>query len=148
MGNPKIEVKIDSGKKLITNVSNKFGYRVKIDSNNSDINWTDSKENKFEYNLHIGGKDGKDGRDGKSAYEIAVENGFIGTEQEWLDSNKGVFELDSIYEFPNIGKSGVVYIDRSEDSIYRWDDKGKKYYCVGRDYKQIKCIDGGSALNE
>ena len=24
------------------------------------------------------------GQDGKSAYEIAVENGFEGTEQEWL----------------------------------------------------------------
>ncbi len=26
------------------------------------------------------------GADGKSAYEIAVENGFVGTETEWLDS--------------------------------------------------------------
>lgn len=26
---------------------------------------------------------------GKSAYEIAVDNGFVGTEQEWLDSLKG-----------------------------------------------------------
>lgn len=26
---------------------------------------------------------------GKSAYEIAVKNGFEGTEQEWLDSLKG-----------------------------------------------------------
>lgn len=26
---------------------------------------------------------------GKSAYQIAVKNGFIGTEQEWLDSLKG-----------------------------------------------------------
>lgn len=29
------------------------------------------------------------GADGKSAYEIAVENGYIGTEQEWLESLKG-----------------------------------------------------------
>ena len=29
------------------------------------------------------------GEDGKSAYEVAKENGFIGTEQEWLDSLKG-----------------------------------------------------------
>ena len=29
------------------------------------------------------------GQDGKSAYEIAVENGFEGTEQEWLESLKG-----------------------------------------------------------
>ena len=29
------------------------------------------------------------GADGKSAYEIAIDNGFEGTEQEWLDSLKG-----------------------------------------------------------
>lgn len=27
-----------------------------------------------------------DGKDGKSAYELAVENGFVGKEQEWLES--------------------------------------------------------------
>lgn len=32
------------------------------------------------------GKDGADGKDGKSAYELAVENGFVGKEQEWLES--------------------------------------------------------------
>jgi len=31
------------------------------------------------------GTNGVAGADGLSAYEIAVENGFIGTEQEWLD---------------------------------------------------------------
>ena len=29
------------------------------------------------------------GSDGKSAFEIAVENGFVGTEAEWLESLKG-----------------------------------------------------------
>lgn len=40
----------------------------------------------------VNGKDGTngaDGTDGKSAYDIAVENGFIGTEQQWLDSLRG-----------------------------------------------------------
>jgi hypothetical protein len=32
---------------------------------------------------------GKDGVDGRSAYEIAVANGFTGTEAEWLTSLKG-----------------------------------------------------------
>ena len=32
---------------------------------------------------------GPEGSDGKSAYEVAVENGFSGTEQEWLDSLVG-----------------------------------------------------------
>lgn len=35
------------------------------------------------------GKDGADGINGKSAFEIAVENGFVGTETEWLESLKG-----------------------------------------------------------
>lgn len=34
------------------------------------------------------GKEGLPGADGKSAYDIAVEHGFEGTEQEWLDSMK------------------------------------------------------------
>ena len=33
--------------------------------------------------------DGKDGVNGKSAYEIAVDNGYPGTEQAWLASLKG-----------------------------------------------------------
>jgi hypothetical protein len=35
------------------------------------------------------GAPGADGEDGASAYEIAVANGFPGTEQEWLDSLNG-----------------------------------------------------------
>lgn len=32
---------------------------------------------------------GGTGKDGKSAYGIAVDNGFVGTEAEWLESLKG-----------------------------------------------------------
>ncbi len=35
------------------------------------------------------GAPGKDGADGRSAYQIAVEEGFQGTEEEWLASLKG-----------------------------------------------------------
>jgi len=35
------------------------------------------------------GVDGKDGADGKSAYQIAVEAGYTGTETEWLATLKG-----------------------------------------------------------
>lgn len=34
---------------------------------------------------------------GKSAYEIAIDNGFIGTEAEWLESLKAADELGSIH---------------------------------------------------
>ncbi len=36
-----------------------------------------------------GGGSGSSGSDGKSAYEVAVENGFSGTESQWLASLKG-----------------------------------------------------------
>lgn len=32
---------------------------------------------------------GKDGSDGKSAYQVALDNGFVGSEQDWLASLKG-----------------------------------------------------------
>lgn len=35
------------------------------------------------------GMPGKDGKDGLSAYEVAVVNGFSGTEKEWLESLRG-----------------------------------------------------------
>lgn len=34
-------------------------------------------------------EDGDAGEPGASAYDIAVQNGFVGTEQEWLDSLSG-----------------------------------------------------------
>ena len=36
------------------------------------------------------------GKDGRSAYEIAVEHGFVGTETEWLESLKGVDGKDGV----------------------------------------------------
>lgn len=39
------------------------------------------------------------GSDGKSAYEIAVENGFSGTQEEWLESLKGSdLNIEDIYQ--------------------------------------------------
>ena len=32
------------------------------------------------------GSDGVDGVNGKSAYQVAVDNGFVGTHEQWLDS--------------------------------------------------------------
>jgi hypothetical protein len=42
------------------------------------------------------GQDGVNGSDGKSAYEIAVANGFTGTESEWLESLKGSDGRDGV----------------------------------------------------
>ena len=45
-----------------------------------------------EYNNGGGGS----GTAGKSAYEIAVDNGFVGTETEWLESLKGADGADGV----------------------------------------------------
>ena len=42
------------------------------------------------------GVDYSDGVDGKSAYQIAVDNGFIGTEAEWLASLRGADGKDGV----------------------------------------------------
>lgn len=39
--------------------------------------------------VSLPGTRGEDGNNGKSAYQIAVDNGFVGTEREWLKSLRG-----------------------------------------------------------
>ena len=46
------------------------------------------------------------GLDGKSAYQIALENGFEGTEEEWLESLEG-----------KAGYSPSVHLDRKENGV-------------------------------
>lgn len=45
--------------------------------------------------IPVTGNNGQNGSNGKSAYEIAVEHGFQGTEAQWLESLKPVFGNDS-----------------------------------------------------
>jgi len=45
------------------------------------------------------------GKDGKSAFEIAIEHGFVGTEAEWLKSLKGVDGKDGVNGLP--GRDGI-----------------------------------------
>lgn len=42
------------------------------------------------------GTSGEPGADGKSAYEVAVKNGFVGTEAEWLASLQGTSGADGM----------------------------------------------------
>lgn len=51
---------------------------------NNEVNELTGKWREFS-----GGSGGGSGTAGKSAYEIAVDNGFVGTETEWLESLKG-----------------------------------------------------------
>lgn len=53
------------------------------------------------------GGTGAPGKDGLSAYEIAKKDGFIGTEQEWLDSLHASVEFLSDTEIINLFKEVI-----------------------------------------
>ena len=48
------------------------------------------------------------GTAGKSAYEIAVDNGFVGTETEWLESLKGAEGANGATFTPYVSSSGEL----------------------------------------
>lgn len=52
------------------------------------------------------------GDDGKSAYQLAVDNGYSGTETEWLASLKG-----SAGQTPSIGSNGNWFIGDTDTGI-------------------------------
>lgn len=53
--------------------------------------------------------DGSGALKGKSAYEIALENGFIGSEEEWLNSLVG--------SSPTIGENGHWIINNFDTGV-------------------------------
>ena len=95
------------------------------------------------------GHDGIDGTDGKSAYIIAVEHGFTGTENEWLQSLKGADGKDGITpDMSNYATkadiaelqeqirqiSGISYIsvfESSSDALQKYGDSIYTYYNDG-----------------
>ena len=62
------------------------GARADEDTDNAQYYYTKTKEIADGY---VPGGGGGTGKDGKSAYDIAVENGFVGNEQEWIASLNG-----------------------------------------------------------
>ena len=95
------------------------------------------------------GRDGIDGTDGKSAYIIAVEHGFTGTENEWLQSLKGADGRDGITpdmsdyatkaDIADLQKqiesiSGISYIsvfESGSDTLQKYGDSVYTYYNDG-----------------
>ena len=95
------------------------------------------------------GRDGINGSDGKSAYIIAVEHGFSGTENEWLQSLKGADGRDGIT--PDMSDyatkadiaelqeqirqiSGISYIsvfESGSDALQKYGDSIYTYYSDG-----------------
>ena len=95
------------------------------------------------------GRDGINGSDGKSAYIIAVEHGFTGTENEWLQSLKGADGKDGITpdmseyatkaDIANLQeqirqRSGISYIsvfESGSDVLQKYSDSIYTYYNDG-----------------
>lgn len=71
--------------------SSSKAWKPTIDEN-GNISWEMDESDTPPESQNIKGPQGApggDGDDGKSAYEIAVDNGFVGTEEQWLESLKG-----------------------------------------------------------
>lgn len=71
-------------------------------------------------------------------YDVLIKQ-HISKEIE--NSKDTVQEYISFLQFPTIGKSQTIYIDKTSNISYRWDDTNLKYYRLD-DYTEIDLIDG------
>lgn len=71
-----------------------FQSNITYIENNGDGTYSYFNEEGQEFIINTGG--GQTGLNGLSAYEIAVQNGFTGTETEWLASLQGTNGIDGI----------------------------------------------------
>ena len=85
---------------------------------------------------------GANGKDGRSAYEIALENGFVGTVAEWLESLKGRDGIDGKDGADGLpGKDGT----NGKDGLPGKDGRDGKY-CVSPDLTNYPDTDAVKAL--
>lgn len=52
-------------------------------------------------------------------------------------------EYTTYLNFPFTGDSKDLYVDTTENKLYRWDNNNLKYYCIDSNYQEIKLLDGG-----
>ena len=55
---------------------------------------------------------------------------------------KSIIQKETFLSFPAIGNNNTIYIDTSDNSIYRFSEEELKYYLVTSDWNNIKTIDG------
>ena len=78
---------------------------------------------------------GEDGIDGKSAYQLAVDGGFVGTETEWIASLKG--ETGPIGPVGPQGKTGETGATGPQGKQGEVGPKGDSYQITEADYAAI-----------
>ena len=99
-----------------------------------DIEFDDGKN--LQEKLNNGELGGGSGTAGKSAYEIAVDNGFVGTETEWLESLKGAEGTNGATFTPYVSSSGEL----------SWTNDGDKENPATVNIKGVKGDRGDSGV--
>lgn len=100
-----------------------------------DIGGTPKRLQEAINNGELGGGGGS-GTAGKSAYEIAVQNGFVGTETEWLESLKGAEGTNGATFTPYVSSSGEL----------SWTNDGDKENPATVNIKGVKGDRGDSGV--
>lgn len=60
----------------------------------------------------------------------------------------GIYEKESIEDFPETGVVNRLYIDKASNSIYCWSDSIADYYLVGTNIYNLTAISGGDSSVE
>lgn len=104
--------KSDSNKSAIDSLKDTIEVvNVSLSQNQEKVENVEGKLDKFSGDVEtiLNGISGKPGADGKSAYQIAVDNGFSGDEKTWLESLKGKTDFYSAGTGININE-GVISV--------------------------------------
>lgn len=88
------------------------------------------------------GKDGIDGSDGKSAYEIAVEQGYSGTAKDWIESlvgtsGKSAYEIAVEQGYTGTVDEWISSITDKSGKLNVYDDQFNEYI-----ESEIKVVNG------
>lgn len=87
------------------------------------------------------------GDDGLDIYNFWLDQGNGGSLEEFLAAitNEPVVFVEDVLDLPAVGHAEKLYICRSSNTTYRWDDNETRYRVVGSDYNEIDVINGGES---
>ena len=81
------------------------------------------------------------GLDGLVLYDSEIKKFF----KQFLNSSltPSVINKTSSAAFPETGSESCLYVDMSENKVYRWDNELNTYIVVGTNYDNMNIVDGG-----
>ena len=101
----------------------------------------DTLEGKYKDVGEFRGPQGEPGYDGKSAYELAVENGFKGSVEEWLASLNGTDGINGVD-----GKDGITPLIRINNNRFEQStDNGESWSALSDQFDNRLYIKGYAA---